>query len=145
ISGGQSGSTEAKFSLYPEHLGHIEIKITSQQGQIAAQIITDTSMAKDALEGQLQQLRQALQQHGLLVQKLDIVQQIPVSLDWNQGNLSFSQGGSHSSYEQKSSHLAEDEANNQEETDQQEIEIETASISYGGAMPKKATNIDFTA
>ncbi|HEY2420048.1 MAG TPA: flagellar hook-length control protein FliK, partial [Neobacillus sp.] len=47
ISGGQSGSTEAKFSLYPEHLGHIEIKITSQQGQIAAQIITDTSMAKD--------------------------------------------------------------------------------------------------
>lgn len=145
ITNGQSGSTEASFSLYPEHLGHIEIKITSQQGEVAAQILTDTSLAKEALEGQLQHLRQALQQHGLLVQKLEIVQQTPVSMDLNQANLSFSQGGSSSSQEQRSFTFSQDVAKTQEEADQKEIEKEILSISYGGAAPKLASSIDFTA
>jgi flagellar hook-length control protein FliK len=145
ITNGQSGSTEAKFSLYPEHLGHIEIKISSQQGQVSAQILTDTSMAKEALDGQLQNLKQALQQHGLLVQKLDIVQQSPVTMDSYQGNLSFSQGGSSSSHEQRNFTPVQDESKKQEEADPMDLERETLPITYGGAAAKTASLIDFTA
>ncbi|WP_312476104.1 flagellar hook-length control protein FliK [Neobacillus sp.] len=145
ITNGQPGSTEVKFSLFPEHLGHIEIKISSQQGLVSAQILTDTLMAKEALEGQLQQLRQSLLQQGVVVQKLDIVQQTPVSNDLNHANLSFSQGGSSSSQEQRTFNSKQDESKIQMDDDQTEIEKETLAITYGGAAPKTASSIDFTA
>jgi flagellar hook-length control protein FliK len=145
ITNGQPGGAEAKLSLYPEHLGHIEIKITSLHGQLSAQIVTDTLMAKEALEGQLSQLRQALQEHGLLVKKLDIVQQTPVSIDSSQANLSFSQGGTNSSHEQRTFTRAQDVSKNQKDVDETGKEIETVSITYGGAAHKKVSSIDFTA
>jgi flagellar hook-length control protein FliK len=144
VTNDQSGSTEAKFSLYPEHLGHIEIKITSQQGQVSAQIVTDTTMAKEALEGQLQYLRQALQQHGVLVQKLEIIQQTPVFMDSNQANLSFSQGGSGSSQEQRTFNSDQVVSKKQKEAEELEIERETLSLTYGGAT-MTASSIDFSA
>jgi flagellar hook-length control protein FliK len=144
ITNGQSGGTEAKFSLYPEHLGHIEVKITSQQGQVTAQIVTDTLLAKESLEGQLYQLKEALQLHGLLVKKLDIVQQTPVSMDSNQANLSFSHGDSSSSHEQRTS-SEQELSKKQNDADQNDLEIEMLSITYGGATPKTASSIDFTA
>lgn len=146
ITNGKSGSTEAKFSLYPEHLGHIEIKVTSQQGQISAQILTDTPMAKDALEGQLHHLKQALQQSGLHVQKLDVAQQTFITSDSSQGGLAFSQNGSHSSREQRTYTAS---ANNKklqnETTEQKDREGEIVPISYGGATLKTSSQIDFTA
>ncbi|WP_180229955.1 flagellar hook-length control protein FliK [Bacillus sp. AFS073361] len=145
IEDGHLGSTEAKFSLYPEHLGHIEIKITSQQGQVSAQIVTDTPMAKEALEGQLQHLRQALQQQGLQVQKLDIVQQTPITLDSNQTNLSFSQGGSNFSHEHQTFASGQDVIKKNKKADQTEIESEIISNSYGGAATRASSKIDFIA
>jgi flagellar hook-length control protein FliK len=145
ITNGQPGGTEAKLSLYPEHLGHIEIKITSMQGQLSAQIVTDTLMAKEALEGQLQQLRQALQEHGLQIKKLDIVQQTPEFIDSSQANLSYSQGGSNSSLEQRTFTSAQDASKNQADADETEKENETLSVTYGRAVPKTASSIDFTA
>ncbi len=147
ITNGQSGSTEAKFSLYPEHLGHIEIKIHSQQGQISAQILTDTPIAKEVLEGQLQHLRAALQQSGLHVQKLDIVQQSPVAADPNQAGLSFSQDGSHSSREQRAFTPSQDDGSKEqkESTEQKERDRESLAITYGGSTRKTTSRIDFTA
>ncbi|MCL6572585.1 MAG: flagellar hook-length control protein FliK [Bacillus sp. (in: Bacteria)] len=141
---GQSGSTEARFSLFPEHLGHIEIKITSQQGQVSAQIMTDTSFAKDALEGQLNQLKQALQEHGILVKKLDIILQTPVSTDSNQANLSFSPGGSSSSRDRANT-SDKDESKGQKKDDQQKIGMENIPISYGGTAQMSVSSIDFSA
>jgi flagellar hook-length control protein FliK len=143
---GKSGSTEAKFSLYPEHLGHIEIKINSQQGQISAEILTDTPIAKEVLEGQLQHLRTALQQSGLHVQKLDIVQQSQVSADSNQSGLSFSQDGSQSSREQRAFTPSQSDAKKQKEsTEQKERDLESLAITYGGSARKTTSRIDFTA
>ncbi|MEH7251809.1 flagellar hook-length control protein FliK [Neobacillus niacini] len=146
ILNGQSGSTEAKFNLFPEHLGHLEVKIISQEGQVSVQIVTDSSVAKDSLEGQLQQLRHSLQTQGLQVQKLEIIQQPPVVLDSSQASLSFSQGGSGSSDRQPSYYLGhEDSKKQQSDGDEKEKEMEQVSITYGGATPKLATRIDFTA
>gem|GEM_PF-4645773 len=145
INDGKTGSTEAKFSLYPEHLGHIEIKINSQQGQISAEILTDTPIAKEVLEGQLQHLRTALQQSGLQVQKLDIVQQSQVSADPNQAGLSFSQDGSQSR-EQRAFTPSHDGSDKQKDpTEQKEIDRESLAITYGGTVRNKTSQIDFTA
>ncbi|MDQ1146320.1 flagellar hook-length control protein FliK [Bacillus sp. SORGH_AS 510] len=146
ITNGKSGSTEAKFSLYPEHLGHIEIKVTSQQGQISAQILTDTPMAKDALEGQLHHLKQALQQSGLNVQKLDVAQQTSNTSDSFQGGMAFSQDGSHSSREQRTYTAATINEKVQNETNEQkDREGEIVPINYGGTTLKTSSQIDFTA
>ncbi|MDR7001014.1 flagellar hook-length control protein FliK [Neobacillus niacini] len=145
ISAGQTGGTEAKFSLYPEHLGHVEIKIFSQEGQLSAQILTDTAMAKDALEGHLHDLRQALQQHGIIVQKLDISQQAVPSTEQNQASLSFSQNGSSSSYEQRSFTFNQNPLKKQNDSNQNEIETEPIPITYGRTAPRSTSSIDFTA
>lgn len=146
ITNGKSGSAEAKFSLFPEHLGHIEIKVTTHQGQISAQIVTDTTMAKDALEGQLQHLKQSLQQSGLHVQKLDVVQQTSVTTDSSQNGLAFSQDGSHSSREHRSYTASPNNRNEQNEfSDQNEHNGEIQPITYGGTAQKTSSRIDFTA
>ncbi|WP_040209418.1 flagellar hook-length control protein FliK [Neobacillus jeddahensis] len=140
-----TGAAEAKFSLYPEHLGHVEIKISTQQGQIAAQIITDTLAAKETLEGQLQNLKQALQQQGLQVQKLDIVQQTPHSMEWNQTSQSFAQGGFGSSAEQRTNTPTKDSLKKQKEADQTDTERELIVSTYGSSVVKPSSRIDFTA
>ncbi len=145
VSAGESGSTAAKFSLYPEHLGHVEIKITTNQGHVSAQIVTDTPLAKEALEGQIQHLRQSLQQQGLIVQKLDVVQQTSETNVLNQANMSFSQSGSYSSREQQNSRSSQDVSKKRQDTGQKEVENESLAISYGGAVKNSASRIDFTA
>ncbi|WHY94133.1 flagellar hook-length control protein FliK [Neobacillus cucumis] len=145
ISAGQTGGTEAKFSLYPEHLGHVEIKIFSRDGQLSAQILTDTATAKDALAGQLHDLRQALQQHGIIVQKLDISQQAVPSTEQNQAGLSFSQNGSSSSDEQRSFTFNQNPLKKQNDSNQKEIETEPIPITYGRTSPSSTSSIDFTA
>jgi flagellar hook-length control protein FliK len=145
ISNNPLGSTEARFSLYPEHLGHVEIKISTQEGQVSAQIITDTSLAKETLDGQLQQLRQALQQLGINVQKLEVVQQLPASLDSNQGNPSFSQSGSSSSNDQRTTNTGKGESKKDKDEDEVEVGREVLPVPYGQPTSKIASRIDFTA
>lgn len=70
----QNGMTEAKISLYPEHLGQVDIKITMLNGQVVATFITEHSGAKELLEQQMSQLRIALQSQGLQVEKLEVTQ-----------------------------------------------------------------------
>jgi len=146
ITNGPSGTAEAKFSLFPEHLGHIEISITSDQGQISARILTDTSLTKDVLEGQLSNLKQALQQHGLVVQKLDIVQQGSMSADSSQSTLSFAQGDSNASRDQRNYTMVNDHAKKRKDADAFDLEKEISAITYGGSGSNlKSKLIDFTA
>ncbi|AOZ94223.1 flagellar hook-length control protein FliK [Paenibacillus crassostreae] len=69
-----NGLTEAKISLYPEHLGQVDIKITMQNGQLIATFMTEHAGAKDLLEQQMSQLRTSLQSQGLQVEKLEVTQ-----------------------------------------------------------------------
>ena len=70
----QQGFTEARISLYPEHLGQVDIKITMQNGQLVAQFMTQNSDARELLDQQMSQLRSALQGQGLQVEKLEVTQ-----------------------------------------------------------------------
>ena len=67
--------TQIKVSIFPEHLGHLEIKLTELNGKIAAQIFTSSFAAKDALDLQVNQLRNTLMQQGIAVDKIEVSQQ----------------------------------------------------------------------
>jgi flagellar hook-length control protein FliK len=68
------GISEAKLSLFPKNLGHVDVKITMHEGQLIAQFAADTLAGKQMLESQLPQLRQSLQSQGLQVEKLEVTQ-----------------------------------------------------------------------
>lgn len=67
-------STQIKVNISPDHLGHLDIRLTETNGKIAAQIFTSSMAAKDALDLQLNQLRSTLIQQGLAVEKIEVVQ-----------------------------------------------------------------------
>ncbi|WP_341282478.1 flagellar hook-length control protein FliK [Paenibacillus sp. FSL H8-0537] len=69
-----NGKHEAKIMLFPEQLGQVDVRITMQNGQLTALFHTDTVMAKDMLDNQMSQLRQALQSQGLTIDKLEVTQ-----------------------------------------------------------------------
>ncbi|RKP55460.1 flagellar hook-length control protein FliK [Cohnella endophytica] len=70
-----NGTSEAKLSLTPEHLGQVDIRIVMHNGQLTAQFMTDNAMAKDMLENQMAQLKTSLSGQGLQVERLEVVQQ----------------------------------------------------------------------
>jgi len=69
------GTTEARISLHPEHLGQVNIKIMIQSGVLTAKFIAENGVARELLESQMAQLRTALQGQGLQVEKVEVVQQ----------------------------------------------------------------------
>lgn len=74
----QNGISEAKISLMPAHLGQVDVNISIQNGQLVAHFIAETLVGKDLLDSQLSQLRAALQNQGLQVDKLEVTQQANV-------------------------------------------------------------------
>ncbi|PZE22451.1 flagellar hook-length control protein FliK [Paenibacillus xerothermodurans] len=68
------GITEAKLSLYPEHLGQVDVKLTMQNGQLVAQFVAESAVGREMLESQLSQLKTTLQSQGIQVDKLEVSQ-----------------------------------------------------------------------
>jgi flagellar hook-length control protein FliK len=72
---GTGEGTQIKVSIFPQHLGHLDIRITELNGKIAAQIFTSSLVAKEALDLQVNQLRNSLLQQGVTIDKIEITQQ----------------------------------------------------------------------
>ncbi|WP_282941813.1 flagellar hook-length control protein FliK [Paenibacillus sp. RC67] len=68
------GITEAKLSLYPQHLGQVDVKLTMHNGQLIAQFVAESMSGKEMLESQMSQLRATLQNQGIQVDKLEVTQ-----------------------------------------------------------------------
>lgn len=64
-----------RVNINPDHLGHLDIRLTSSEGKIAAQIFTSSIMAKDALDLQINLLRSSLQQQGITIDRIEITHQ----------------------------------------------------------------------
>lgn len=93
------GTSETKIQLHPQELGQIQVKLVANNGQISAQLITETALGKELLEGQISQLRQSLIQQGYQVDRIE-VQQAPSSSNLNndfKGSSSFNFAGQNSS------------------------------------------------
>lgn len=68
------GISEAKLSLYPQHLGQVDVKLTMHNGQLVAQFVAESVAGKEMLESQMSQLRATLQNQGIQVDKLEVTQ-----------------------------------------------------------------------
>ncbi len=63
-----------RIQLYPENLGGLEIKLSSQGGALQISILADNAIAQQALERHAQELQQVLQQSGVNLTGLTINQ-----------------------------------------------------------------------
>lgn len=72
-----------EIQLNPENLGKVNLSVVAKEGHITAQFVTETEMAKHALEGQIQQLRETLGEQGL---KVDEVEVTVSNFDFNQSS-----------------------------------------------------------
>lgn len=68
------GLSEVRLTLMPEHLGHVDVKVSMQDGHVIAQLTANTAHGKEMLESQLSQLRGMLQTQGLQVDRLEVTQ-----------------------------------------------------------------------
>ncbi|MFF2448105.1 flagellar hook-length control protein FliK [Neobacillus sp. NPDC058068] len=66
---------EATFTLQPEHLGKVDVKVLIKDGNVTAEFLASTSLGKDLLQTNVQALHAALEQQGFRVDKIDISQQ----------------------------------------------------------------------
>jgi flagellar hook-length control protein FliK len=71
-----SGGTQKLFiKLFPEHLGSVRVELFQKDQTIIARIITTTGTAKEALESQLNGLKQAFAAQNISVERIEISQQ----------------------------------------------------------------------
>nr|WP_249222188.1 flagellar hook-length control protein FliK [Planococcus sp. MSAK28401] len=64
--------TRLRINIFPEHLGHLEILVSTAGGKVSAQIIASQGAAKEAVEFQLNQLRMSLSQQGVEIDRLEV-------------------------------------------------------------------------
>lgn len=79
-----NGVHEAKLILHPQSLGQVDVIITARDGVITAQFSAETAAGKELLDNQLPQLRAALTQQGLQVDRLEVNQQQASSFAFQQ-------------------------------------------------------------
>jgi flagellar hook-length control protein FliK len=70
-----SDGIEASFSLSPEHMGKVDVKVSIIDGSVTAEFLTSTTTGKDLLEAHVQTLRMSLETQGFQVDKINVSQQ----------------------------------------------------------------------
>lgn len=69
ISGDQ---TTMEMQLNPEHLGKVNLTISSKNGALTAQFLVQNETTKEAIESQMQTLRDTLNQQGIKVEAIEV-------------------------------------------------------------------------
>lgn len=64
--------TSMELTLNPEHLGKVALNITSKEGVITASFTTNNQIAKEAIESQMQILKDNLSQQGIKVEAIEV-------------------------------------------------------------------------
>lgn len=67
-----AGTTSMEMQLNPENLGKIYLSVTEREGVIRAQLAASNETVKEALETQLVELRQAMNQQGIKVDAIEV-------------------------------------------------------------------------
>jgi flagellar hook-length control protein FliK len=94
-------SVEAAFSLKPEHLGKVDVKVSIVDGNVTAEFLATTQSGKELLELNVQALRTALETQGFQVDKINISQQSATSLLGSFSQKGESNNGRHTQQDAK--------------------------------------------
>lgn len=68
----REGSSEVRMTLKPESLGEVVVTMQMEESKLTAQINVDQPAVKNAVEAQMPQLRQALIDRGIEIQRMDV-------------------------------------------------------------------------
>jgi len=67
------GQTTMELQLYPEHLGKVNITLTSNnEGLMTAYFVVENKLAKEAVEGQMFTLKENLAEQGIKVENIEV-------------------------------------------------------------------------
>lgn len=61
-----------KMKLKPEQLGEMEVRLRMKDGYLSAEILVETISAREAMEGQLHNLKQRLRNHNILLNEVSV-------------------------------------------------------------------------
>ena len=65
-------NTRMEIQLNPEHLGKVELEITSKNGELSARLNVQNDHVKEAIESQMQTLRETLEVQGIKVETIEV-------------------------------------------------------------------------
>ncbi len=68
-----SREQESRITLHPPDLGQMDLRVTAKHGHLQIQLGAEHPWAKEIIEGNLNALRQQLNQAGFVVDKLDVM------------------------------------------------------------------------
>jgi flagellar hook-length control protein FliK len=68
----KNGQNSIKIKLRPEFLGPLRMHILTENHQVMVRILTDVPWVKETIEQNIDQLKAALQNHGLQIDKFDV-------------------------------------------------------------------------
>lgn len=132
------GLTNLEMQLHPESLGTLHIQISNREGAVTAQFIAQNESVKAALESQIVELRENLEQQGVKVEAVEVTI-AEYSLDRNpDGNEASSEQGKQSRRSGRNLNLRE--LNPDEEEDLTEEERLTAEM-----MQSEGNTVNYTA
>jgi flagellar hook-length control protein FliK len=123
---GMEDGMEAAFTLTPEHLGKVDVKVTIQDGKLTAEFLTSTPLGKELLESHVQALRSALETQGLQVGKIDISQQ---AINSNFMGAFSQKGDSHARHGHQDSRKRNEQQLMQTQDEYRDYVIETGWVS----------------
>ena len=130
--------TSLEMQLHPESLGTLHIQISNREGAVTAQFIAQNESVKTALESQVMELKENLEQQGVKVEAVEVTI-AQYSLDRNpDGNEASSQQGKQGRKGVRNLNLGE--LNPDEEEDLTEEERLTAEM-----MQSEGSTVNYTA
>jgi hypothetical protein len=68
----KTDQSEIRIDLKPDFLGHVRMRIVTENQQVSVRILTELPAVRDMIETGLQQLRSELQNQGLHVDRLEV-------------------------------------------------------------------------
>lgn len=127
-----------ELQLYPEHLGKVTIEVSTRNGAVTAQITAENEMARAALEGGLQSLREAFATQDIKVEAIEVMVATP---DFSQNDFLNKEANQNqddkSSNSRRPINLEEFLEEEQVLTEEEQIQVEM--------MKAEGRNVDYTA
>lgn len=64
--------SEARIALKPDQLGHVQMRIVTENHLVSIKILTESPVARDLIDASAHQLKSELQQQGLTVESIEV-------------------------------------------------------------------------
>ncbi len=71
----KNGRQEIIVKLKPEFLGRINLQVSTENQQVMIRVVTEISAVKEVIENNINQLRSELGNHGLEIEKFDVLEE----------------------------------------------------------------------